>query len=78
MSSVFSDSKARKIPINSSGWSFTDDEIVKYDYVWSIANFDRKMGMENGEKIRSGKFEISFKGIITEWYLEIFPNGNDA
>ena len=77
MSSVFSDSKARKIPINSSGWSFTDDEIVKYDHVWSIANFDRKIGMKNGEKIRSGKFEISFKGITSEWYLEIYPNGND-
>jgi len=77
MSSDFSDSRAINLPIKSSGWSFTDDVIARYDHIWSIANFDKKMGMENGEFIKSSNFKIRFKGITTDWYLKMYPNGED-
>jgi len=70
--------KCRKPPISSSSWSFTEDErIVKYDHAWSIANFDRKLDMPVGQSLRSGKFKIILKGKPTEWYLEMYPNGED-
>jgi len=67
---------SRKPPMNSSSWSFTDDESVsKYDHVWSIANFDTKMRMENGQSLKSGTFSVEYKGNSTDWCLELFPNG---
>jgi len=71
-----SESGASNVLANSSSWTYTDDEPVKkYDHVWSIVNFDRKMGMENGRYIQSGNFRISFKGKPTDWNLLMFPNG---
>ena len=76
MSPKFSESGASKPLLNSCSWTFTDDEPAKkYDHLWSIANFDRKMGMENGRYIQSGNFRISLKGKPTDWYLRLFPNG---
>ena len=71
---------ARKLQTKSSRWSFNDDEIERYKiarYVWSIANFDKKMSMENGKDIQSERFSISYKGITTDWYLTMYPNGED-
>merc|ERR1719357_138903 len=61
----------------SSGWSITDEgPISRYDHVWSLVNFERKMGMENGKNLRSGNFRINYKGEPTVWYLLLYPNGN--
>ena len=49
----------KKPPIVSTSWSFTDNEPdTKYDHAWSIANFNKKMEMENGEELKSGVFSI--------------------
>ena len=71
-----SESGGSKALSNSSSWTFTGDELAtKYDHVWSIVNFDRKMGMENGRRIESGNFRITFMGQTSEWNLEMYPNG---
>jgi len=76
MSLNVSESEAMKFPINASSWSFTDDELaIKYDHLWSIANFDTKMTMETGQILKSGSFSVNFKGESTEWSLEMYPNG---
>ena len=69
--------RGSKAILNSSSWTVTDDEPVKkYDHVWSVVNFDRKMGMENGRSIKSGNFRITFMGQTSDWNLEMYPNGS--
>ena len=70
-------SRASELPINSCSWTFTDHEPVKYDHAWRITNFDKMMGMKSGSCIKSGNFRISFKGKPTDWYLSLYPNGEN-
>jgi len=68
----------KKPPIVSTSWSFTDNEPdTKYDHAWSIANFTRKMDMENGEELKSGVFSIRTKDRQTDWFMRINPNGEE-
>jgi len=68
----------KKPPIISTSWSFTDNEPdTKYDHAWSIANFTRKMDMENGEELKSGVFSIKTKDRQTDWFMRINPNGEE-
>jgi len=68
----------KKPPIVSSSWSFTDNEPdTKYDHAWSIANFTRKMDLENGEELKSGVFSIRTKNRHTDWFMRINPNGEE-
>jgi len=68
----------KKPPILSSSWSFTDNEPdTKYDHAWSIANFTKKMDMENGEELKSGVFSIRTKDRQTDWFMRINPNGEE-
>jgi len=68
----------KKPPILSTSWSFTDNEPdTKYDHAWSIANFTRKMDMENGEELKSGVFSIRTKDRQTDWFMRINPNGEE-
>jgi len=68
----------KKPPIISTSWSFTDNEPdTKYDHAWSIANFTRKMDMENGEELKSGVFSIRTKDRQTDWFMRINPNGEE-
>ena len=68
----------KKPPIVSTSWSFTDNEPdTKYDHAWSIANFAKKMEMENGEELKSGVFSIRTKDRTTDWFMRINPNGEE-
>ena len=68
----------KKPPIVSTSWSFTDNEPdTKYDHAWSIANFTKKMEMENGEELKSGVFSIRTKDRTTDWFMRINPNGEE-
>jgi len=68
----------KKPPILSTSWSFTDNEPdTKYDHAWSIANFTKKMEMENGEELKSGVFSIRTKDRQTDWFMRINPNGEE-
>ena len=68
----------KKPPIVSTSWSFTDNEPdTKYDHAWSIANFNRKTDMENGEELKSGVFSIRTKDRQTDWFMRINPNGEE-
>jgi len=68
----------KKPPILSTSWSFTDNEPdTKYDHAWSIANFTKKMEMENGEELKSGVFTIRTKDRQTDWFMRINPNGEE-
>jgi len=68
----------KKPPIPSTSWSFTDNEPdTKYDHAWSIANFTKKMDMENGEELKSGVFTVKTKERQTDWFMRINPNGEE-
>jgi len=68
----------KKPPIGSASWSYTDNEPdTKYDHAWSIAQFSKKMEMENGEELKSGVFAIKTKDKHTDWFMRINPNGEE-
>ena len=59
--------RVKKPPMLSTSWSFTDNESdTKYDHAWSIANFARKMDMENGGELKAGVFSIWTKDRVTD------------
>ena len=68
----------KKPPILSTSWAFTDNEPdTNYDHACSIANFTRKMDMENGDELKSGVFSIRMKDRQTDWFIRINPNGEE-
>ena len=69
----------KKPPILSTSWAFTDNEPdTNYDHACSIANFTRKMDMENGEELKSGVFSIRMKDRQTDWFIRIKRRGEDV
>jgi len=77
MSEFIGDSGGKNLPISSASWSYTDDQTVsKYDHAWCLANFERKMGMKNGDNLHSGNFRVNFNGKPTDWNLLLYPSGD--
>ena len=73
-------SSSKKSDKPSISWSITDDEPdTKIEHIWKIANFSRKMKMNNGVNMCSSTFSIKIKesDIETDWYLSMYPNGYD-
>ena len=69
----------KKPPILSTSWAFTDNEPdTNYDHACSIANFTRKMDMENGDELKSGVFSIRMKDRQTDWFIRIKRRGEDV
>ena len=76
-------STARRPPLGTTSWSFTDTEPsdIKYDvkhtHVVTIGNINKKMEAEHGTVLQSKEFCIKIGDAITDWYIDIYPNGHD-
>jgi len=66
--------EGEKPPVTYSSWSLTEDEpAIKYEHVWTVTNFDKKM--KTGGKLNSGYFRNPSSKIHTNWYMTMYPNG---
>ena len=73
-----------KPPVESTSWCFTDSKPhvmikrdVKHTQVWTIGDIREKIKMENGCYLESEEFSIKIADKIIDWYIKIYPNGNE-
>ena len=76
-------STVKRPPLETTSWSFIDTkpDLIKYDvkhtHVVTIGNINKKMEAEHGTVLQSKEFCIKIGDAITDWYIDIYPNGHD-